>query len=725
MNKRGVISSLTLICVTVVLFQNCGKGFEVSSTSLSMELPSVSSTSRTLPPFGTFNAENGPLITKGLTDQNTFGEPDGISVSFELSTSSPYLYSWTVDGVKSTTTEPRIVVQGSGKHDVTVEVIDSAGRVSTSRALYSVSRFVLTPAGLYYRQTSVSTELLPVRMGDPKSMVLVGLNTVSDGQNVYYMNSAAVVTIPAANAVSVKELSVDYISVNDGIYYRGVVAAGVSAKDFTVFANTAYAKTSARVFCNGKDILGADAPSFEAPLPQIKTFARDRSKLYSECVVLTEYTPGTFAVFPAEQPAPIPKIGFIAYSGKTYFVDGGEYEPGLNFYEVPFNPLPPAKMKITGRDDYRLVTDGQNFARFQRPATIPGERPPRPRLVLVAGSLNVDLASFRYFESSLYVDKDRVYFYKASDTSLNLLPNANGSTFAALGSGYYKSGNFIFQNVASGVWNAIATPNAGDLVNVDGMVFKNATSVFYLHSKNGLQLMTGANPATITRLGLGFLKDGNNLWYYDASGFALLKGVDAATFGYVGAMYYPLIRDKNKLYLVKSDAKSGVITYPAIEVANPLSIKKIGGSYVYNDTTIYYIDETTAKIVVGVAPGKFTQFPSLYALGSDGSFIFKEKVVPGIDATRISQVGQSEFFRDSTNILSIDTGVILTGANPNSFHLVNADISRYYATDGVRTWFSSKEIPGVDVETFRVTSFSGARDKNYIYSNGTIFSKVP
>lgn len=743
MKKLSVIGSSIAAVLILILFQNCGRGFtadmQLDATDLGSAIPSTGTSSpdtdpnpstpteptTTLPPKGTINPPKGPQITDGLKDSLMFNKPEGIVVEMSVQNPSGLSFDWIIDGAHDHTTVPRITISHFGRHDVSVVVKDSSGQTSTSRAIYDVSPFSISNGKLTYGEAFTE-----VSGADVSSLKLLGLNTVADANQLYLFNGTLSL-LKVQNASSARVLSPNYVVVDGAVYYKSVVIPNAKGDSFRLLGDTEYGADDAKVFCQSQELTGADPQTIKVPFSGMADFAIDKANLYNGCKKLQSYDASQFEIVKNDFTDPESLDGLLKMSGKYYLVGDRKSLKTTELLALPFISADPGKLKILtdntpslGQNGSvrRLVTDGNSFVYLNT-----GGSEGKNIQTLLKTSFQADVASFKYYSTvvapAMYLDKDRVYVLHptGNDATLEILPNAQASTFHYLGSLLYQSGSHIYQINVDGTWKEVTGPDIGQLTSIGDGFFKDSAKVYLLLPPGELQAIDGANPATFKKVVSQLWTDGGKAWFFKNSKILLLDGVDGSSVKVLsgGTTDFDLtFRDNYRVYAAYEDSVTKALQTLEFAVTKASEIQGIS-SYLYNSTTLYYIKDRKAVEVVGVTPGSPKLLPGCISTAT--SLVCGGAVVSSLDGTPLVSLGVS-LYKDSTSVFWLPKK--LDGAKASAFRLANPALSNYYSTDGIHVWYTYTLLPHADPATFKVLSTASAEDKGYTFLGSSEKSKV-
>jgi len=253
--------------------------------------------------------------------------------------------------------------------------------------------------------------------------------------------------------------------------------------------------------------------------------------------------------------------------------------------------------------------------------------------------------------------------------------------------------------------------------------YKDKNHIYNCYSKNGQNSINNSDSATFQIIDDDFAKDKNNV-YYDSRTmggykFSIVENVDPGT---VEALNSNIIKDKGGVYYIYHERME------VIEEANPNSFSVIDdSSYGKDEDNVFYtsfsvVKMDEVKIIDGADPDTFEILKAPYSKDSNNvfySFIsVKDVDVDTFEALGLSYAKDEDgvYYCKEINPVNINCFVV-EGADTNTFEILMGSDDNHYigAKDKNYIYSDGRLIHNSDSSTFEVTSTFNARDKNNSY----------
>lgn len=499
--------------------------------------------------------------------------------------------------------------------------------------------------------------------------VLISRYAMIDGvvKYLYLTTSDKYYVVPSVDKTTFKLIGVTHAADKDGLFVgltklklANALSANELSDNVVVIGSTVYYGATA--------IAGADAATFSV-IGQ-SGYSKDKSKVFCRGTVITNSDPKTFDV-------PFAPILNFAKDGGNLFGGCKHLMAYSSFKEVA--PKDPAQsfrfLKIDGKYYYLSGTTSITVdpAFYPLPFTPTSE----------AGLSMVSVGDFKFVtdgtnQAILAGKKFELVTKKFDLTSLTKVSNY-----------FYKDKNGVYFYKSGGVWETVA------------------------HAKS----------STFKKLGSESLHtDGTRAWisYYNYA-YSEIKVKNMASLTAMGFNHYA---DKFGYYIIKFDLANKTVSSVKIDgVIAPLTMKKVDGSgYIYNATQIFLITDNGGTLVAGVFPSTFKVIDH-WAIAVGSKLVVYGILVPGIDGSKLKQIGKSYFFEDTKTVVHyIGTTLKKITTNVSKFRFFNEAISNHYVTDGTSVWCDERPVTQAHIPTFKVTSNAHAEDRKYRYTWGIISS---
>ena len=286
----------------------------------------------------------------------------------------------------------------------------------------------------------------------------------------------------------------------------------------------------------------------------------------------------------------------------------------------------------------------------------------------------VDLNTFEYIEQDYAKDKNNIYFRKKK------LESADLETFIVFWELWAKDKKNIYN-----FDNKIKKPWDMDLKSLE-----------YVSDE--------------------FLKDKNNVFYWNRRNFELIKWVDSETFE---LLWYDYSRDKNNVYF--RDRK--------LELVDPKTVKYLSGSLIKDKNSVYFYSlgwKWGLNIVSWINDiDSFEYLGEGYAKDKDFVYIKNDDNMKKIENCDVKTFEMLEFFNwkldDFTPSLywkdkkeAYYNWKVINEADIETFDLVDWWFWDY-AKDVNNIYFYWKKFQNADPETFEVISSWQQQDKDFVY----------
>lgn len=300
---------------------------------------------------------------------------------------------------------------------------------------------------------------------------------------------------------------------------------------------------------------------------------------------------------------------------------------------------------------------------------------------------------------------DAEYVYYAG----RVLESADPSTFEVIANESYwygrdVNGVYRYESLVEGV-----DSQSFELVG-DSRMIKDSTNVYYWgFNHESLNILEGADPATIESLVMQYFKDTNHIYYSFWGDEYIQVDGDAATFEMISKAY---ARDKDYVYQAYN-------YHAVVEGADPNSFQVLDNGYTKDDYSAFYGN----TIINGSDAASFEYFKNSYSKDKDNVYYMID-VFEGADSTTFEYLA-FDYSKDA-NFVYIDREIFI-GADPESFHVIfNAGYDDVYSHDKNNVYFNKTIIQGADPATFIYIGESDegdtySADINHTYKNRQIW----
>jgi len=177
--------------------------------------------------------------------------------------------------------------------------------------------------------------------------------------------------------------------------------------------------------------------------------------------------------------------------------------------------------------------------------------------------------------------------------------------------------------------------------------------------------------------------------------YAIIEGVDAATFEDLGFFYF---KDRNGVY---KDTGWYAIEVPNIDQG---SVQALSTHFIKDANHAYHLTFHQGSDPYGSLP-------------FEGSDTVEVEILDTVDTASFevlqNEENHEQYFKDKNNVYFNEFAFeVLDGVDLDSFELLN---SYYYAKDKNNVYFKKETIEKLDADTFEIMDYDLAKDKNNVY----------